>query len=164
MNPLFAKILPYLVGAAAIVVGILWFADHERGVEREKIAAQNYQVLADAKAKANKETIRLQGVANAADKDAKTAKTDFDAYRAAHPVGHVWVCKPASSSQHSPSDKPQADTGNAGPGTGPQIGSDVLAGSPSTATDVGPELDTILQGFARLAIELQRWQHQPIAQ
>ena len=163
MNPL-AKVLPYLLGAVALLVGVLWFADHERGVERDKIQAQNYKQLAVAKAKADAETARLQGVADAADKVARAAQADFDKYRTDHPVGHVWVCQQPAGNQHGASDKPEANTGNAGPGTGPQAGTGVSAGSASAPTDIGPELDLIVQGFAKLAVELSRWQHQPVAE
>jgi hypothetical protein len=164
MKALIGKLLPYGLGAAALVVAVLWFADHERGVEREKIAAQNYQQLADAKKKAEAETARLQGVADAADKVAKAAQADYALYVAAHPVGHVWVCPPAPSDQHGALGVPETHAGNANPGTGPQAGTPVPAGSQAQATDIGPELDTIVSGFAQLAIELSRWQHQPVAQ
>jgi Tfp pilus assembly major pilin PilA len=153
-----------LLSLIVLVIGVLWFADHERGVEREKIAAQNYQQLVVAKAKADAETARLQGVADAADKVAKSAQADFDKYRTNHPVGHVWVCQQTPSGQHGASGISEAHGGNAGTGTGPETSPAVPAGSTVAATDVGPELDTIMQGFAELAIQLSRWQHQPVAE
>lgn len=164
MNPLVLKFLPYGLGIGLIALAVLWFGDHERAVERAKIAAQNYQQLAEAKVKADQETQRLQGIADEATKRAEDSKKSFDEYMAAHPIGHVFVCPPAPSSQHGPPADSASDGGDAGAGAGPEAGGAVPGGSPSAPIDIGPELDTIVSGFASLAIELAHWQQRPIAQ
>lgn len=164
MNPLLLKLLPYAAGALAVTLAVLWFGDHERGVERERIAAGHYLQLAEAKMAADRETKRLQGVANAAEQTANDLQADYVAYRAANPVGHVWVCKPAPSGEHGAQPQSPADSAHGGAGPGPEAGGGVPGGSEAQAIDIGPELDTIVSGFAALAVQVSRWQHQPVAQ
>lgn len=166
MGALIAKfIAPYEVyiwaAAAVALLGLgLWAVHHEREIGRQQVIAADAAARVDEDKKIAVQQAALQAAADKAESDRVATQAVFDSYMREHPTGHVFVCHPGDQQPKSPVLAGQSG-GAQSAGTGSGAGLQVPDGSGSQATDIGPELDTIVQGFGRLAILYKDLQSQP---
>lgn len=110
------KWLAELLLLALVVGGVWWFCQHliDVGVQRERAAWQ--AKLTDAQRKADIETGRLQGRADAAEKAREQEQADLDEYRRTHPL-HGGLCGARNVSGTAGAEAATAHGGDEGAGT-----------------------------------------------
>lgn len=111
MIPIPRRLLLELVGAAALI-GVLWWwhhATYEKGIARQR--AEDQVEIDRLTRAAEKETARLQGVADAAEKARHDEHDALTAYRLAQPL-HGSLCQP--SPDHGRRYLPDASTAHRG--------------------------------------------------
>lgn len=154
---------PYLWAGLAVVlvIGFGVFVHHERVIGEQKIIAADAKAEAKWKDKLAKIQATLQAKADKAEKDRDATQKTLDDYMFAHPVGSVWVCGPPVNSGRGLPKVTRPDPGHADSQPGPSPGGEVPGGSQVAATDIGPELDTIVRSFGTMAGLYQEYQRQP---
>lgn len=149
--------------AAAIALGIglfIWWSAHERGVQAEKDRMASIKAVAQHQIQVDHEQTALNNQAAAAKADREKLESDYAEYRRTHPLPPVWVHHDGGSGQ-DPRQVATARPGDLATSAGPDSGGSVCAGSPGPATDISPELDTVVQSFGRLASLYRELQEQP---
>jgi hypothetical protein len=98
--------LIYLIAFALIAGAVVWFCAHliSVGVQRQK--DDDAKMLAEWQRKADIETGRLQGVADAAEKARAKEHADLVQYRREHPL-HGRLCKPTPAATVPATASPQ---------------------------------------------------------
>lgn len=134
MTPLLWRLVAYAAAlGAAIAFGWHLGAGHVQSRWNAATLVQEREYAAKVAA-AQATTATWQGKADQAAKERDDALQNLATYRAAHPIGHVWVCKqPAQTGPALPSSAPSGITG-----TPP-----VTVLQPEAARDIGPDLDAL---------------------
>lgn len=149
-----SKLESGLVLVAALMLGYIFWAHHERVIGEEAIRAADAKALAVAQAQAAKEAAMLQAQVNAAHQEAQNAQNSLNQYIADHPVGSV-VCNVAPSNTVSQGTNAAGGTQGSSTGPGPIPG---VPARPATTSNIGPGLTILVQAAARLAILEHEWQ------
>jgi hypothetical protein len=110
------KWLAELLLLALVVGGVWWFCQHliDVGVQRERSAWQ--AKLVEAQRKADIETGRLQGRADAAEKAREQEQADLDEYRRTHAL-HGGLCRARNVSGTAGAEAARAHGGDEGAST-----------------------------------------------
>jgi len=145
--------------AVILLAGGLYEVHVQREIGRNEVRAADAAARADEHAKVVKLEAQLQAVADKAKGERDATQKQLDDYRAAHPVGAVFVChKPADSRWGLPA-AAGADPGNAVPSPGPIA---VPAVSGGTETDVGADLDALVRAAEVMGGLYRQYQQQPV--
>lgn len=143
-------------GAIAFLILVLVIVHHLETVGENRIKAQDAQALQAAQAKMLEQESQMKAQADKAEATRDATQKQLDDFRAANPVGHVFVCSKAGA----PTGVPKATSpqlGNADPGSGPAPVPEVPAGS----VDIGTPLDTIVYAAGVLGSLYREYQGYP---
>ena len=143
---MYITVLKWIAPVLIILLALLAGEIHGRSVIRLQDAKANAFMAVQAQQARDK--------ADAAQKQSQGAQARFNDYLGSHPIEPIRVCVTRPISVHVPAVVAGAES----TGPGPAPGAEVPVGSSEPGPDIGPELGTIVQGFARLAITVAEFQ------
>lgn len=144
-----SKLESGLIVLAAVLIGYLAWAHHERAIGEAALRAADAKALVVAEQRAAKETAALQANVDAAHKEAQNAQAQADASLKSIPTV-IRVCRIAPGSTVSKT--PGTAGGTKGAGTGPDTVPQVSAVASITGPNISPGLAVILSAAERLAV------------
>lgn len=155
------KWIAELLLVLAIVGAVTWFCHHliEVGVQQQKDAdAAQYAKLKEA---ADKETGRLQGIADTAEKARDQELSDLRNYRNDNPISSLRVCHAATSNIGGMPQATPTNSGNAQATAATDVGNPMHSGDSRSgeqqSADVGPLLDAFGAIFDEQTATLREW-------
>lgn len=142
-----APIEPYIWAALVLLTlgGGLYVCHRLEAIGANQVKAADASARADEQKKVAAQTVALQVLADKAAEKRDVAQKALTDYMAAHPVGHVFVCRgqansgsglPKAASSDRATASSSADAGHVG---------QVSGGSEDKPIDIGPALDVIVR-------------------